>query len=384
MRRRIRFPAILALATLSCGLAACGAVDPASDRGAEVQRASERTARVRTARFEIRYVERDGADETAGACEGAVSYPDKRYRFVCRHADSDMGPYEIELVSVGGATFVRYAGAEAPFADPDKPWVRLDLGVGDAEDDVLAIIDPVALLELLRSATVKTEHLGAERVRGVATERFRLTVDRRRAEPLGGGDDGPETFAVDVWVGDGLIRRMQAEDPPGSSGTFEFFDFGTPVDIEAPPTDRVAEVGEGEADYEPAPCPGGPTTAPLTVETVTRILGEYGIALKPLRSGCGGPRDIVIALTNGGSDEAGSDDSRGEGGIGPREGLVTCNLYAEPPGGAGTTLRTKPEGGVTRFELANLECTRFVPDDAPGFDLDALEDALRALESTLR
>ena len=384
MPQHVRLPAALALATLSCGLAACGAVDPAADRGADVQRASERTARVRTARFEIHYVERDGADETAGTCDGAVSYAEKRYRFVCRHADGDVAPYEIELVSVAGVTFVRYEGDEVPFGDPDKPWVRLDIGAGDAGDDVLEIIDPVALLELLRSATVKTEHLGADRVRGVATERFRLTLDRKRADPLAGGDDGPDTFSVDVWVGDGLIRRMHAQDPPGSSGTFEFFDFGAPVEIEAPAPDRVAEIEEGAADYEPMPCPGGgPTTAPLTVETVRTVMRERGIDLKPLPSGCGGPRAVVVALTNAGSHESG-DDSRGEGGIVPREGLLTCNLYAKAPAGAGTSLKADPQDGATRFELANLECVRFVPDDVPGFDLSALEGALRALERTLR
>jgi hypothetical protein len=372
----------LALALLSLGLAGCGAAERQTEADPSMRRASEQTLREGTARFEMRYVAREDADDLEGTCEGAASYTDRRFRAVCTHRIRGGRAHEIEVVSVGGVDYVRYEGDELPLTDPDKPWVRLDLDEG--EEDLFSVFDPVALLEMLRSASRKTEHEGDDLVRGVPTEHFRLTVDRKKAELLAEDDEGPETVPVDVWIdADSVVRRIRSEEPPDTTWTMEFYDFGAAVQIEAPPQDRVGEIDERDEEYaRPAPCPGG-ATAPLTEETVTTILGDHGIELARMPSGCGGPGEIVISLTNVHADPP-RDEPEAQDDVLPAEGLVVCVLRRRALGGAGTTLRKENEHGVTTFELANLECSLYRPDDPADDEFGLLEKGLREVERTLR
>ena len=47
----------------------------------------------------------------------------------------------------------------------------------------------------------------------------------------------------------------------GTPGTIEFYDFGVEVDIEPPPADQVAGLGEGWTGYGP---PQDPNAAPCS------------------------------------------------------------------------------------------------------------------------
>ena len=102
--------------------------------------------------------------------------------------------------------------------------------------------------------------LGDDRVRGVATTRYRVGIDleevakdasadmrRRLEEAFESGES--RVFEVEVWLDrDGVIRRTRTEnrvgdgDAPTIVSTTDYFDFGVAVDVEIPAADRVRPV----------------------------------------------------------------------------------------------------------------------------------------------
>jgi hypothetical protein len=114
----------------------------------------------------------------------------------------------------------------------------------------------------VEGATV--EEIGSDTVRGVATTRYRITVDpsklpeSERAEveqlsPLPNGE-----LPIDLWIGDDdLVYRMvidldgaamDFENPEEEFDrmlmTWEIYDYGADLVIEAPPADEVTDAGE--------------------------------------------------------------------------------------------------------------------------------------------
>ncbi len=99
------------------------------------------------------------------------------------------------------------------------------------------------------------EEVGPEDVRGVATTRYRMTVDLSDVE--GAAEEGlGETVPTEVWVGeDGLVRRLRQRlriSDAGQRGevdfTVEYFDFGVDERIEPPPQDDVISAEEAFGD----------------------------------------------------------------------------------------------------------------------------------------
>jgi hypothetical protein len=128
--------------------------------------------------------------------------------------------------------------------------------------------DPTTTLRYLRAVSGDVEKLGTEQVQGVETTRYRTTVDLRRyPELLPEGEReqarrsmerviefaGDDRIEVEVWVGDGLIRRMSWEQSikvqgtdqvADASFTADYYDFGTEVDIDLPPSGDVQDMTE--------------------------------------------------------------------------------------------------------------------------------------------
>lgn len=127
--------------------------------------------------------------------------------------------------------------------------------------------DPSQLLDTLRGVAGEVDEVGTEEVRGVATTRYRATVDLGRAI-----DEAPEaqreevramldglgsdvaSVPVEVWVdADGLARRFVmdfgdlAAQVMGADGsatiTVELFDYGEDVAIEIPDPSEVTPIG---------------------------------------------------------------------------------------------------------------------------------------------
>jgi hypothetical protein len=145
-----------------------------------------------------------------------------------------------------------------------KEWIRADLqrAASKAGVDLSGVLgqaagNPVQILDLLRANGDVTE-VGPETVDGVATTRYHAAVDLEKALTQKGVpqatvqqllDAGaPAQLPVDVWIGadDGLVHEVQSTlDVPSAGGdvktvtTVKLSDWGTPVSVEAPPSDQV-------------------------------------------------------------------------------------------------------------------------------------------------
>jgi hypothetical protein len=365
--------AVIAAAALSIGLGGCGGVEPPEAASRDVARAGANTVLQRTARFEIDLIEREGAVRFPQHCFGAVDLERKRYRLACTEGGNEA--VETEVISTETVEYSRFVdhGAANPVGGK---WIATPV---DAGDDRLALLDPVGLLERLRSASSKVETIGREQVRGVPTDHVRLTVARDQLDlDAEKSEDRSETLTVEIWIdGEGVIRRFRAEDTPGAVGTLEFFDFGAAVEIEPPPAGEVAEMGETE--FEPSSCPDG-DMSPLSEELVTRTLREHGIDIHRDPAGCYRD-DVAVDLINQrivGVGARAEDEERRRS-----EGVVLCALSSRPEHDAGLNVERTGEDVEVDFAVANLECTIFPEGKGSQEQIDRLANAFEALRRRL-
>ena len=149
-----------------------------------------------------------------------------------------------------------------------KKWLKLDIeklgkGLGIDVSQLSQYNDPTKMLDYLRSSG-DVDEVGKEDVRGVETTHYRAKVDLAEATKKlqgsgaasGTGVDqlvkllGGSKVPVDVWVGDDkLVRRMTMRlSPSGANGAasafsmsmnMDLYDYGTPVNVSAPPQSEV-------------------------------------------------------------------------------------------------------------------------------------------------
>ena len=209
--------AVAAVAVLGAG---CGAAESEPNLAAAI----DQTQATGSSRFAMSGTESDGQEKAEVACAGEADYDAGHVRLTC-----DYGGESVELLVIDATAYVR--GSLYGLGGSSDKWVKFE-----DDEDFGKEFSPQALLATLRSASQSTERVGEEQVRGVDTVRYRLVVDCAKAEV---SDCEGATDAVDVWIGDdGLVRRIAVEE--GSSPfTFEFYDFGAEVEIDAPPADEV-------------------------------------------------------------------------------------------------------------------------------------------------
>jgi hypothetical protein len=228
----------LLLASTALLVAGCGS-DPSTfdNSGQELKDAG-------TSRVEWR-LERKSGDEWPFSMSGSgsIDYTKDRGELVLVVADprqkSKQGPTrQMRSVYIGRDSYlaVPYRGktlwqktADYETTGPD----RFAPGPGGTPPD--------EVLDLLIKSSKKVEVLGNDEIRGVSADHYRAHVDEKALE-----DDAdlyrPEGLVIDAWIdGDGLLRRIRIP-LGGSEGPVEvidLYDFGVPVDIEAPPGDEV-------------------------------------------------------------------------------------------------------------------------------------------------
>jgi hypothetical protein len=139
-------------------------------------------------------------------------------------------------------------------------WTILSPSAAVADrDGPRGLKDPLWPLDALYGARDDAEETGPEDVRGVATIRYRLTVDLVRADAaLPAGVSVPEgpyralsQLPAEVWLDDdGLIRRVAVTQTPGAPAgsqhwvVAELWDFGVAAEINMPPPDQVLTLRE--------------------------------------------------------------------------------------------------------------------------------------------
>jgi hypothetical protein len=166
-----------------------------------------------------------------------------------------------------------------------KPWVRADLeelarekyGSGFSEmQEGTQPQDLTGQLEYLRGVSDSVEELGREEIRGVPTTHYRAVIDLQKAAPKDPEAReayeesikglGTDTLPMEVWLDEeGRVRRYEMTAPvavPESGATtaqqakttvvVEYYDFGVPVNVQAPPPEQTIDFSELTSQYAPA------------------------------------------------------------------------------------------------------------------------------------
>lgn len=187
-----------------------------------------------------------------------------------------MGNFEMRQVE--GTVYIKMPEdfvAQMPNA---KPWIEVDpetakeqsgASLGQTQPGIMQ--DPTGELEYLRGVSNSVDKVGTEQVRGTRTTHYRATIDLKEAAAEEGAEAqkaydemveglGTSKLPVEVWLDDQNRVRRYALDmtvpapentaSPSASGedatmrtrmVAEYYDFGTSVDVQAPPPDQTMD-----------------------------------------------------------------------------------------------------------------------------------------------
>lgn len=159
----------------------------------------------------------------------------------------DIAGQELKMVLVDKALYIQGANISS---DPAKPWVKID--ISEPNNPLAQLFDatnPANFTAFLEGVT-RFEDKGIETVDGVEARHYSVTVDTAKmlaANPAFEGQNVeglglPDEVTSEVYVdSDNLPVLISLT--MGSAGSFEahFSKYGEPVDIQAPPANKVSE-----------------------------------------------------------------------------------------------------------------------------------------------
>ncbi|MAY94940.1 hypothetical protein [uncultured Nocardioides sp.] len=156
------------------------------------------------------------------------------------------GTGDMEIIVVDNAMYMKLAVISDKFLkldldDPDNP-------VGGSFTGQL---DPRAQAEVMEQGLQTATYVGQEEVQGETLDHYTAVVDSTAMlEQMEGAADVagqlPETITYELWLTDeGLFRQMEI-DMGAVAGEMQmrFVDWGTDVDIEAPPASEVTDMSD--------------------------------------------------------------------------------------------------------------------------------------------
>ena len=143
-----------------------------------------------------------------------------------------------------------------------KAWLKLDLSkLGkSAGVDVGKLmsgnqLEPTDLLSMLKAEGAKVDKVGSATIGGVATTKYRVTIDPAAALKASGLTSPvfssmaaklKKTITENVWIGkDGLVRRVALDYGVRAARLgmrMNLFDYGAHVAIAAPPSSQVFDM----------------------------------------------------------------------------------------------------------------------------------------------
>ncbi|MDT0183661.1 hypothetical protein Q9S36_26090 [Microbacterium sp. ARD31] len=164
---------------------------------------------------------------------------------------SSTGAQPMELILIDQAMYLK----SADLGTGDK-WLKVDLSDPNSLFGMIGkATDPEVMFKAME-APKKLELVGTEEVDGVETNHYRITMDPTKyleamEFPPAMADMMPKELVTEMWVdGDDLPRKfsqslevpaMGGGKPTSTSSEGTYSDFGTDVEIEAPPADQVTE-----------------------------------------------------------------------------------------------------------------------------------------------
>jgi hypothetical protein len=240
-------------------------VEPSVLADAAAKTAEAGTARVATA---VRVVELGGQQRFSG--QGRFDFARRAGRMTLQLIEGEAAGFG-QATAVFVDTTVYYQLPPGALAGGAR-WIQLELqNVADASGlDFGPLVqgsqaDPTQYLLWLAALGQGVTKIGEEDVRGVPTSRYRAAVDLKLLEqqaPPGKEAEwaayvqtlrdrlGLEFIPVEVWIDeDGLVRRLNHEYGFSTEGTTatvttELFDFGIPVNVQAPSPDQVVTLND--------------------------------------------------------------------------------------------------------------------------------------------
>jgi LppX_LprAFG lipoprotein len=236
---------------------------PAADDADRVSKSGDELVKAGSAKF------RGTTSSAGGGNSGTVTF-DGSLDFTTRAAEYSVdaaaiglqGTGKVRTVVVGGVLYLSLdavAGVD-PSSSPDlagKKWLKLDPKVFGGGGQI-GQSDPNGSLDALRGVKGGVKRVGREKVRGTRTTRFRVTIDADQAvnsSPEAQRDEvrnsigtlGSKTIPADVWIdGKGRLRKVRLHVAASTtttkgSVTFEYFDLGGRVNVEAPAANEVVD-----------------------------------------------------------------------------------------------------------------------------------------------
>ncbi|MCF6379115.1 hypothetical protein L2K70_15970 [Nocardioides KLBMP 9356] len=164
---------------------------------------------------------------------------------------SGTGAQAMDMILIDQAMYMK----SDAFGTGDK-WLKIDLSDPNSLFGMIGkATDPEVMFKAMESPK-KLELVGTEDVDGVETNHYRITMDptsylKAMEFPAAMADMLPKELVTEMWVdGDNLPRKFTqtteikgvAGGPATTSNTEgTYSDFGTDVDIEAPPASEVTE-----------------------------------------------------------------------------------------------------------------------------------------------
>jgi hypothetical protein len=284
MRRHL---VIISAFALLVGVAASGCGDKAT--AAEIVRAaSTKSEQAKTAKMAIAV---GVAGKTLNG-EGSVDFPGKRVNMAMDAGSLGIpgASGTIDVTTIGTDAYIKLPpelASQAGGALGGKPYMKIDMQAmsqsqGFDLQSFQQTSDPAGQLTYLKGAADDVKEVGTETIRGEKTTHYKATVDLNKAEASMTADQkkaidtlktklGVTTIPTETWIdGDGRVRKLSITmDLSKASGdaaaaaqagpvtmTMEFFDYGSPVKIEAPPADQVTDltsqfVGAGSGSSSP-------------------------------------------------------------------------------------------------------------------------------------
>jgi hypothetical protein len=170
------------------------------------------------------------------------------------------GMFMIKTIAIGDKLWMNFPMLTAMTGGTAaKPWTMVDVkSLGVDAGDVMGSQggDPTAALDYLNGLSQNAKAMGKEKVRGVDTTKFAGTVEMatllKNVPPAQQADvkamfGTKSTIPVTVWIdGQSQVRRMDMTLDATTQGmavktatSTEFFAFGEPVSIAAPPANQV-------------------------------------------------------------------------------------------------------------------------------------------------
>ena len=254
MRRTSLVVLAVALASATaCGSSSSGA-SPAAGRTpvAAVLAASTTTTQAGTAKvmLDVKSKAGDKAIDITGV--GAFRLDGTLGSFAVTLNAGSGQPLTLEERTVGGLLYLK-----APPLGDSYYSLKTDALLGTSLGQGT---DPTLGLKLLKGAAEDVTVVGQEQVRGEQTTHYKGTYQLRKAVTALGGDL-PKAFATqltasgdtpvpfDAYVDDkGRLRKLVTVSTVTTQGrsvvstaTTELYDFGAPVDVQAPPADKVKD-----------------------------------------------------------------------------------------------------------------------------------------------